>query len=47
MVKKYICELCGEPCFLEVEESAEKPYLCPYHEIKKPEWELMKGDEQT
>ena len=42
---KYICHGCSEPCFLEVEDSAEKPYVCPFNETKVPEWELMKeGD---
>ena len=46
MTKKYICVLCGEPCILEVEDAAAKPYVCPFNETDEPEWELMKGDEQ-
>ena len=42
MTNKYICELCGEPCILEVEKAASKPIQCPYGETEEPEWELMK-----
>ena len=44
MTKKYICNLCDELCVLEVEESVEKPYVCPFNEIKGTEWELMKKE---
>ena len=47
MVKKYICTLCNKPCILEVEDNAAKPCVCPFNETGAPEWELMKGDEQT
>ena len=47
MVKKYICELCAKPCILRVEKEASEPLECPYYKNEHPEWELMKGDEQT
>lgn len=46
MTKKYICELCGAPCILEVVASdASTPPDCPYGETQYPEWELLiRGD---
>ena len=45
MTNKYICEICGEPCILEVEKVASKPFKCPYNETQYPEWELMKEED--
>ena len=46
MTKTYICELCDKPCILKVEDSGGKPFVCPFNEIKEPEWELMKEDKK-
>ena len=45
MTNKYICYLCGEPCILEVEKKAIKPFQCPYNETQYPEWEFMKEED--
>ena len=47
MTKKYICELCGDLCILEVKKDSSTPSDCPYHETQYPEWELMKEDQKT
>ena len=46
MTKKYICELCGDSCILEVKKDSSTPPDCPYGETLYPEWELMKEDEK-
>ena len=41
MTKKYICELCSVLCILEVEKDAYKPYMCPFHKTKYPQWHIF------
>ena len=45
MIKmKYICDECGEPCILEVENDASVPTGCPYEEMKYPYWHILKEE---
>ena len=47
MTKRYICNLCGEPCILEVEENTCAPFACPWNETDYPEWELLKEEDKN
>jgi len=41
---KFICEDCGEPCILEVEDDASVPIKCPYGETVYSNWVILKEE---
>ena len=49
MTKRYICDLCWEPCILEVEKDADIPLVCPYNDevCDKVEWKLLKEEDKN